>query len=307
MTEDTHAQVREIVSIGELSRRTSVPVRTIRFYCDSGVLRYQRSSAGHRIFDSPTAIDRLLLVRRLRALGLSLTAIVPVLDGTASLGDAVAAERAALDTELDTLRWRRAALLAVESAPVTQRPQRLELLAAVHDRSAVLDTVVEFWRPILAPLPREQFDGFIDMTLPPLPSEPDPSQVVAYAELTALATDPQVKTAMARQIWRSDHAAIRDRHHLVTAIPAVYAVVAPLVAANETPRPGAELDQFVHAHATARRERDTPQFRHRLLAGAPDNDPRLRRYWRSTAEITGPEPTLGAFYYWLIDALRTTA
>ncbi|WP_405162588.1 MerR family transcriptional regulator [Nocardia sp. NBC_01499] len=303
MTEDTrHAAV----SIGELARRTGVPVRTIRFYCDSGILEYRRTGGGHRMFDSPAAVDRLLLVRRLRAMGLPLPAIVRVLDGSESIGAVAAAERAALDTELDALRWRRAALFAIESAPPDERAGRLELLAAVHDRSVVLDSIVTFWRPILGLLSRADFDSFIDMTAPPLPSEPAPGQVVAYAELANLATDASVKTAMTHQIWRSDRERIGDRRQFVTALAYACGVAGPLVAAGEAPRPGAELDQYVHAHAAARHERDTPRFRRALLDGATDADPRVHRYWRLTAEITGTEATAGGIHYWLLDALRQT-
>ncbi len=303
VTEDTYPAA---MSIGELARRTGVPVRTIRFYCDSGILEYRRTGGGHRIFDSPAAVDRLLLVRRLRALGVPLPATLNVLDGAESIGAAAAAERATVDAELDALRWRRAALFAIECAPPGERARRLELLAAVQDRSSIIDSAVAFWRPILGPLPREQFDSFIDMNLPALSSDPAPHRLVAYAELTALATDPRVKTAMTQQIWRSEHGKIGDRRHLATAVADVCEIVAPLVAAHERPRPGAELDQYVHAHATARRERDTPRFRRALRTGTADTDPRLHRYWHLTAEITGTEATAGAIHYWLSDALRQT-
>ncbi|WP_433663808.1 MerR family transcriptional regulator [Nocardia sp. CA-128927] len=303
MTEDT---LHVAVSIGELARRTGVPVRTIRFYCDSGILEYHRTGGRHRVF-AADAVERLLLVRRLRAMGLPLPAIVRVLDGSESISEAAAAERAALDAELDALHWRRAALCAIESAPAEERAGLLELLAAVHDRSAVLDSVVAFWRPILLPLPREEFDSFIDMNVPPLPSEPAPAQVVACAELTTLTSDPRVKTAMTHQIWRSDRDQISDRLQFVMSVADAFEGAAPLVAAHENPHPGAELDRYVHAHAAARHERDTPGFRRELLTtGTTDTDPRLRRFWRLTADITGTETTVGAVHYWLLDALRQT-
>ncbi|PXX60935.1 DNA-binding transcriptional MerR regulator [Nocardia tenerifensis] len=303
MTEDT---LGVTVSIGELSRRTGVPVRTIRFYCDNGILESRRSGGGHRTF-FPAAVDRLLLVRRLRAMGLPLAAISNVLDGKETIAEAAAAERAAIDAELEALRWRRAALAAIENAPPDERAGRLKLLAAVHDRSAVIDSVVAFWRPILRPLPPEEFDSFIDMNVPPLPNEPAPDQVVAYAELATMTTDPQVKTAMTHQIWRSDGSRISDRRTFVTAVASAFEVAAPVVAAHESPRPGVELDQFVHAHAAARKERDTHHFRRSLLAtGTTDTDPRIHRFWRLTADITGSETTVGAIHYWLLDALRQT-
>ncbi len=77
----------DTLGIGELARRTGVPVRTIRFYCDEGVLEPVRTAGGHRRFDG-AAIDRLTLVRRLRGLGLGLRPITDVLAGRCSLDEA---------------------------------------------------------------------------------------------------------------------------------------------------------------------------------------------------------------------------
>lgn len=124
MTSDT-------LGIGDLARRTGVPVRTIRFYCDEGLLEPARSVGGHRRFDV-AAVDRLNLVRRLRGLGLGLRSITDVLTGRRSLADAVAAERAVLDHEVATLAWRRSALRAVEEAAPRgpRRPARAAVLGA---------------------------------------------------------------------------------------------------------------------------------------------------------------------------------
>lgn len=105
VTEDTEGGAA--LGIGDLARLTGVPVRTIRFYCDTGILEPRRSAGGHRRF-GPSAVDRLGLVRRLRRLGLGLPAIADVLTGERSVAEAVAAERAALDVELAALAWRRA-------------------------------------------------------------------------------------------------------------------------------------------------------------------------------------------------------
>ncbi|MGV9431276.1 MerR family transcriptional regulator, partial [Nocardia sp. NPDC003648] len=56
------------MTIGELATRTGVAVRTIRFYCDEGLLEVRRTAAGHRVFDR-AAVDRLRLLRRLRTFG----------------------------------------------------------------------------------------------------------------------------------------------------------------------------------------------------------------------------------------------
>lgn len=67
--------VTTLYSIGELSRRTGVPVKTIRFYSDSGVeAPTTRSPAGYRLYDLD-ALLRLELLRTLRELGMRLAVI----------------------------------------------------------------------------------------------------------------------------------------------------------------------------------------------------------------------------------------
>lgn len=290
---------RDTLGIGELSHRAGVPVRTIRFYCDEGILASVRSAGGHRRFE-PAAVDRLVLVRRLRALGLGLPAITAVLTGERALADAVAAERAALDVELGALAWRRAALSAVEQADPVARATRLELLAAAGDGRAAHDELVAFWRRFFVnPVGAEWFHLFVEMNVPPPPVDPTPAQVVAYAELVTLAR------ALVGPFQARAHA---NRHldevALLTEVGVACEQVVPLVAAGHPPAPGVELDQFVHAHAGARDRRDTPQFRRDLLIYAgPDRDPRMRRYWTLVGDVTGEQVTVGTWHTWLVDAL----
>ncbi|UAK31493.1 MerR family transcriptional regulator [Nocardia asteroides] len=304
MTENTRRD--GLVSIGELSRSTGVAVRTLRFYCDEGILESRRSGGGHRLFDPVTAADRVLLVRRLRALGLSLCAITDVLTGGISIAEAVAAERAALDTELGALAWRRASLVAVENAAPADRAARLKMLAAVQDRSHAHDALVRFWRRLLAPLPPAMFDGFVAMNIPDLPADPDPRHVLAYAELAIGIADPALSAALSHQLWRTDPAGIGDKRALLTAVAEVCESVDSLITTYREPHPGPELDRFVHAHAAARRDRDTPRLRRQLLADATDTDPRIHRYWTLTTRITGARTT-GAAQYWLYRALARWA
>jgi len=62
-------------SIGELGRRTSTKVTTIRFYEAEGLLPKPRRSAGnHRSYDR-THLDRLAFIRHARELGFPLDAV----------------------------------------------------------------------------------------------------------------------------------------------------------------------------------------------------------------------------------------
>ncbi|MGW4366961.1 MerR family transcriptional regulator [Nocardia takedensis] len=290
------------MSIGELSRVTGVPVRTIRFYCDEGILRATRSTGGHRMFDPATAPDRLRTVRRLRALGLGLTAIVDVLADTTTIGDAVTVEKALLDEQVASLNWRRARLTAVEAAPADRRMARVALLEHVQDGNRVHDELVRYWRGLLVALPAPLFDGFVEMNIPRPPREPAADQVVAYAELALAVTDPALRAAMSRQLYRARPADILDRRALVTGVAEACSLADPSVAADVDPHPGPALDRFVTAHASARRERDSTGFRRRLLDAAA-TDRRVLRYWDLTGEIH-TAPTSGAALHWLHRALE---
>ncbi|MFG3055933.1 MerR family transcriptional regulator [Kitasatospora sp. NPDC048239] len=294
----------ETLGIGDLARLTGVPVRTIRFYCDEGIVDSVRSTGGHRRFD-PAAVERLGLVRRLRGLGLGLPAVRRVLDGERSLAEVVAAERAALDVRLADLSWRRASLRAVEEAGPADRAGRLELLAAVENGGAARDALVDFWRrAMVAPVPEAVFTALVAMTVPEPPADPTPPQVVAFAELFALAGD-RTLTRLLLAMARENAELVADQAELMNGIGEACALARPLVQAGEPPRAGPALDRFVAAHASVRGGGDTPRFRGRLLARlAVDRDPRMRRYWRLVAEAGGDPATLGASHLWLSDALE---
>ncbi len=69
----------ELLRIGEVSSRLDLPVKTIRYYEDRGLIRAaQRSPGGFRLFD-PEVLTRLKFIRRSQALGLSLQDIQDIL------------------------------------------------------------------------------------------------------------------------------------------------------------------------------------------------------------------------------------
>ncbi|WP_216897086.1 MerR family transcriptional regulator [Nocardia alni] len=301
MTDDT--QAHSLVGIGELARRTGLAVRTIRFYCDEGILEPHRSAGGHRMFDGDAATERLLLVRRLRAFGLGLGSIADVLHGKRSVDEVIAAESARVAIELKSLAWRRASLRAVETAPPTQRTERLVLLAAAQDGGAAHDCLAQFWRRALAPIARSEVDLWVYWNVPEPPDAPSVDDVVAYAELTELATEPAMNSLVRQQFWRQQPELIRDRRGLYAEMGNLMTDVVPLISQDVRPRRGRELDRFVNAHADARGERDSPRFRERLLLDATDTDRRIHRYWALTAQLIGSRITVGRAHHWLYEAL----
>ena len=285
----------ETLGIGELARLTRVSVRTLRFYCDTGIIKPTRSTGGHRRFDAG-AVDKVRLVRRLRGLGLGLPVITDVLGGQRSVAEAVAAARAELDVELASMAWRRASLVAVEQAPPAVRAARLDLLAAVESGRAAFDALVAFWRPALAY--DIALDSFVTMSVPEPPVDPTPAQVVAYAEMVAVTADRSLSRPR-----RPDRRVV-DMEALMGGVDKVLTEAASLVASGATPGPDPLLDDFVTAHAAGVGAQDGPVFRRELLHVLKvDRDPRLRRYWRLYGELTGEDVPVGVTHTWLVDAL----
>jgi len=59
------------MNIGEISKRVDLPVKTIRYYADVGLVKPSgRTEAGYRIYDDKT-LRKLIFVRRSRAMGFS--------------------------------------------------------------------------------------------------------------------------------------------------------------------------------------------------------------------------------------------
>ena len=71
----------EMLQIGEVSTRSGLPVKTIRYYTDVGLLTplVRRSQSGYRLY-ATDILNRLAFIRRTQALGLSLTEIRDILD-----------------------------------------------------------------------------------------------------------------------------------------------------------------------------------------------------------------------------------
>ncbi len=68
------------LKIGEAAAKSGLPVKTIRYYDDIGLLAptVERSQSGYRLF-MPQVIDRLAFIKRAQSLGLSLVEVKEIL------------------------------------------------------------------------------------------------------------------------------------------------------------------------------------------------------------------------------------
>jgi len=66
--------------IGTLAKQAGVPIKTIRYYEDVGLLpKSTRTAAGYRLY-SPDAVDRLQFIKKAQSLGLRLEDIKEILE-----------------------------------------------------------------------------------------------------------------------------------------------------------------------------------------------------------------------------------
>lgn len=74
----------ELETIGAVARRTGLPVKTIRFYSDEGLIRPAgRSEGGYRLFD-PQVYEELRLIRTLKGMDIPLLDVRQLLDARRS-------------------------------------------------------------------------------------------------------------------------------------------------------------------------------------------------------------------------------
>jgi len=75
---------RELEKIGAVASRSGLTVKTIRFYCDEGLIQpSSRSEGGYRLFDEGVFAE-LALIRTLRAMEISLPDVRQILEARRS-------------------------------------------------------------------------------------------------------------------------------------------------------------------------------------------------------------------------------
>lgn len=302
-----------LYTIGELARRTGLPVRTIRFYSDEGVVPPTcRTEAGYRLYDAEAAA-RLDLVRTLRDLGVDLGTIQRVLDREIGVGEVAATHAEALDVQIRTLRLRRAVLRAVAKRAST--PEEIELM---HKLARLSDE--ERWR-IITDFIDESFAGLdvnpdfeakMRSALPELPDDPEPEQVDAWVELAELVGDPEFRAAVRRmaeaqaaEIEKGAYPEDPARLGTLTGEKAAAAIADGIEPRSDAARP--IVDELVAAYAEAYGVADDAGFRRELRRRAEiGTDHRAERYWQLIAIINGWPvwPAMTPSFEWFIEALR---
>jgi DNA-binding transcriptional MerR regulator len=185
-------------SIGDLSRRCGLSVRTNHFYSDVGVVPARaRSASGYRLYDVE-AVARLGLVCTLRDLGLPLESIRALLTAQTSLPE-VAAAHLKLDHQIQTLRLRRAVLRAAAKTNTTPEEvalmHRLAKMSEVERQHLIDDFLDDTFGGTNA---NPELVAMLRAMRPELPDDPEPHQLEAWVELAELVQDPDFRASVRR-------------------------------------------------------------------------------------------------------------
>ncbi|MFC9121626.1 MerR family transcriptional regulator [Streptomyces sp. NPDC057067] len=306
--------VTTLYSIGELSRRTGLSVRTIRFYSDSGVVApTTRSPAGYRLYDLD-ALLRLELVRTLRELGIDLPMIRRVLDRELSVAEVAAAHADAMDVQIRMLQLRRSVLRVVagrgSSPEETKLMHRLTQLSG-EERRRLIDEFMDGTFGTVDADPAAV--AMVRAATPDLPDDPTGEQVAAWVELAELVGDEDFRARMRRTALRQ--AAGRplgiEREAGEELMGFARQKVAEARESGIDPlssRAAPVIDDLVHRFAEALARTPDGEFRHWLAQRFEEaHDPVVDRYWRLVWIVNGWQvvPNLIPVYPWLTQALRS--
>ncbi|MFE1414315.1 MerR family transcriptional regulator [Streptomyces sp. NPDC058746] len=306
-----------LCSIGELSRRTGLPVRTIRFYSDSGLVApTTRSPAGYRLYGLD-ALLRLELLRTLRELGMDLATVRRVLDRELSVAEVAAAHADAVDAQIRVLQLRRSVLRAVAASGSS--PEEIKLMhrltqMSAEERRRLIDDFIEdtFGSPGTAQ-GAPAAAAMVRAATPDLPDDPSDEQVAAWVELAELVGDEDFRTRMRRT---AVHQAAGGGPGIEgeageELMDLVRRKVAEAVESGTDPlghRAVPVVDELVHRFAEAFGRTPDGAFRDWLARRFEEaHDPRVDRYWRLVWIVNGWQvvPNLAPAYPWLIRALRS--
>jgi DNA-binding transcriptional MerR regulator len=301
-------------AIGRLAELTGLPVRTIRFYSDAGLLPPAgRTEAGHRRYGA-TDVARLQLVRTLRDLDVDLDTVGQLLAGRRGLGELLAAHVAALEARDRALHRQLAVVRAAAASPTEATLRRVHALSRLEaaERGRLLD---RFWDRVTDGLPgSDAVERLRAAGTPELPADPTPEQLDAWLELAELVADEDFqRTTRANATWGAEVVGgAFDPDAWSRRVGGGLAAAAGLRAGGVDPgdpRAAEAVAPMARGFAELLGRRDGPAFRRWLVTQLDAHtDPRAERYWRLVGIVQGrPDEEFVARvadHAWLIAALR---
>lgn len=291
----------ERLTIGELSRRSGVPVKTLRFYSDEGLLPpVARSSTRYRLYGEDSLV-RLELIRALRDAGLAIDAIKRVLRRELSLTEALRLRLVAVEAHVASLQRVAAALrAALRSTPNEDDIRRLTAVTRLsnEERKAVIqgfyDRIGEG-----VPIDAKWKEQMVEAAAPKLPDDPTPAQLDAWIEMTEMMADPAFVEGLrnnAKEVWgKFDMNKMREAGDVAAA--AAKAALAK-GATPESEEARRIVEDYGRALAAARGGEFDEAMRRGMRERFAKQDPRAARYWELVAIMRGTTGTPSRVAEW---------
>jgi DNA-binding transcriptional MerR regulator len=280
----------ERLTIGELARRTGVPVKTLRFYSDAGLLPPAgRTNSRYRLY-ADDALVRVDLIRTLRDAGLSLDSIKKVLSREMSLADALRLRLAAIEAHVASLQRVSAALrAALRAEPNDEDLRRIYAVTRLsnEERKAVIE---RFYDRVSEGIPIDESwkRRMIDASAPRLPDDPTPAQIDAWIELAEIVSDPTFIENLrrdAKDVWgKFDMEAMRRAgdEAAAAAKDALARSMAP-----ESDEAQRIVERYGAALAAAKGGTFDDRSRRGMRERFARHDPRAARYWELVGLLQG--------------------
>ncbi|QIN81253.1 MerR family transcriptional regulator [Rubrobacter tropicus] len=306
----------KLLTIGEMARRSGVPVKTIRHYSDFGVLPPSAfSDAGYRMY-SEADRSRLEMIRTFRAAGFGLPTIKRLFSREVRPSEAVELQLEAVNLQLRTLERQRALLRATREkgeGAALRYPDRARALAVLtaRERRAFLEE--HFERGLEGiPVDPETKEWFRRMMVEDLPEDLTDEQLASWVELSELASDDGFIRKLREQtgpFWEAAGGRL-DRAEFGRATNETFREAAEAVREGHPPtgeRGQRVVQGLIDANARALNRAGDPDFEGWLLRHYDEtSDPRMERYWHliSTLKDIEYDPSLAEAHRWLVEGLR---
>jgi len=301
---------KQSLTIGELSRRTGVPVKTLRFWSDEGLLPpATRTSSGYRLYAEDATI-RLDLVRALRDAGLGIEAVKRVLRNDLSLADALRLQLAAVEAHAAALQRVAAALRAALRTGDPNESDLRRLCAVTQLTNEERKNVIEgYYQRIADGIPADSpWKKLAEAKGPQLPDNPTPEQLDAWIELSELLTDESFVELQRKNTREAAEAKLDMLKLRSTNFDAARAAAEARAkgASPDSAAGRAIVEAFVAAIADAAGKPVDERLRRGMYERYLAYDPRHARYWELVATMTGhaSAPGTAADWAFIADAVK---
>ncbi|MGL4285652.1 MAG: MerR family transcriptional regulator [Phreatobacter sp.] len=297
-------------TIGQLSKRSGISVRRLRFYSDKGLLPpTARAPSGYRIY-SGADLARLDLILALRDAGLSLDEIGKALSRNLAFGDVLKLRLQTLEAEIRAKRHIAAALRATLRIPQPTLQDLRRLWTVTSLSQAEFRAAIErFYDEVAegAEMDPAWKKRMIDAGTPELPDEPTPEQIDAWTEIMTIISDQayiqEVRAGMA-DMWSGEF----DPAAYAAAADATLARVRTAIARGQTPgsAAGHSIAQgWLESAARAMKRNPDKAFLDWQLDQYRKYHSRSMRYQELLAILRGDDSSnsAGQEWRWIVEAM----